>query len=31
VRIRIVNAPEDRPLRVGASATVTVDTTQSGK
>lgn len=31
VRVRIVNAPEDRPLRVGASATVTVDTTQSGK
>ena len=31
VRVRIVNAPEDRSLRVGASATVTVDTTQSGK
>jgi len=31
VRVRIVDPPEDRPLRVGASATVTVDTTQSGK
>ena len=31
VRIRIVNPPADRPLRVGASATVTVDTTKDGK
>jgi membrane fusion protein (multidrug efflux system) len=31
VRIAITNAPDDKPLRVGASAAVTVDTTQSGK
>ena len=31
VRIRFVDPPEDRPLRVGASATVTVDTTQEKK
>jgi membrane fusion protein (multidrug efflux system) len=31
VRIRFVNLPENKPLRVGASATVTIDTTQGGK
>jgi membrane fusion protein, multidrug efflux system len=33
VRIRITNPPQeaDKPLRVGASATVTIDTTQDGK
>jgi membrane fusion protein, multidrug efflux system len=31
VRIRFVDPPEDRPLRVGASATVTIDTTQDEK
>jgi membrane fusion protein (multidrug efflux system) len=31
VRIRFVDPPEDRPLRVGASATVTIDTTQDDK
>ena len=31
VRIRFVDPPEDRPLRVGASAKVTIDTTQDQK
>lgn len=33
VRIRLANLPDasERPLRVGASATVTIDTTQDGK
>lgn len=31
VRIRFANLPADKPLRVGASATVTIDTTQDEK
>lgn len=31
VRLGFVNQPADKPLRVGASATVTIDTTQGGK
>jgi membrane fusion protein (multidrug efflux system) len=31
VRLRFTNPPEDKPLRVGASATVTIDTTQDEK
>lgn len=31
VRISLTTRPDDKPLRVGASATVTIDTTQDGK
>lgn len=31
VRLRFTNLPQDKPLRVGASATVTIDTTQGKK
>ena len=31
VRITITNPPADKPLRVGASASVTIDTTKDGK
>jgi multidrug resistance efflux pump len=31
VRISLTNLPEDKPFRVGASTTVTIDTTKDKK